>query len=266
MAEITEVEALARLAASGRMVAPSYVGGSGKPFTIDGNGNVVDLEPYLAEPLRIAEDRMFTSVESFTTYVNRFKGENTAIFADQKGDQLIAEIDSHGPGKPSRVTHIATLKLEKTLAMAAWMKANNIKMRQADFADFIEDNATDISDPAAAVMIEVAHHMKATKDAQFESKVNLENGSFVFKHNEEVKGTRKDGTTEVPAGFKLALTVYRGQTQPFSLDAKLRYRIDDGSLIMWFVVPLLARLLEQAFDDVVTQVKKATGIDILHGG
>jgi hypothetical protein len=113
MAEITEVEALARLAASGRMVAPSYVGGSGKPFTIDGNGNVVDLEPYLAEPLRIAEDRMFTSVESFTTYVNRFKGENTAIFADQKGDQLIAEIDSHGPGKPSRVTHIATLKLEK---------------------------------------------------------------------------------------------------------------------------------------------------------
>jgi uncharacterized protein YfdQ (DUF2303 family) len=264
MAEITETQAITRLAAAGASINPTVIDG-GEPFTIDGLGNVVGLGDYLAEPLRITESRVFTSIESFISYVKKFKTDGSAIFASIKNDTLVAEIDSNLPGKPSRNTHNATLKLEKTLAAAAWITHNDKRMRQADFAEFIETNASDIADPASSIMIEVAHHMSASKGATFESKVNLENGSFVFKHTEEVKAMRKDGTTEVPATFKLGFTVYRGSTQPFEIEAKLRYRIENGQLLLWYSIPKLDRLLEMAFKDVVDQVNKATEIEILHG-
>lgn len=265
MAETTETQEIVKLSAAGKQVYVTRIGLDGAPFTIDGGGNVVDLSQYLANPQRIKAQRTFTSIDSLVAYIAKFRGVSTALFAQQASDTIVAELDSHASGLPSHNSHRATLKLEKTIAMKAWIANNGKRMSQVQFAEFIEDNASDVNDPKPNVMIEIAKSMQAQRNGKFESKVDLDNGSFVFSNTEEVRGTFKNGRIEVPKTFQIGLVAYKGQKDGFKIDARLRFLIDDGVLTMWYVLPQLDRVLDNAFAEVVGQVAKDTKIDVLHG-
>ena len=93
----------------------------------------------------------------------------------------------------------------------------------------------------------------------------LDNGAFHFAYKEEIKGTYQDGSAEVPASFYLGVVPYRGMADAYKIEAKLRYRVSQRGLELWYAVPELDRLLERAFEEVKANIAENTGLKVLDG-
>lgn len=259
--EAEVVAGLARLA-DGLTIVPELA----VPIARNADGNLESLAAFLPAPVRIVENALLKSVTSFTDYINRHKSDASVVTADEDAVRFGFIADYHGKdGKAAWKGHTGALTLQKTTAMKNWQAAANRKMNQTDFALFIEENSADINDPSAAVMMQIATEMKAHKKVDFDSKVNLDNGSFVFAYKEDVAGSFQNGQQKVPADFTLAITPFKGMPQAYKVAAKLRYKIDAGSLILWFSIPALDRLFEQAFAEVKEQIAKAVELPVFDG-
>ena len=140
--------------------------------------------------------------------------------------------------------------------------ADGKTMKQADFAKFIEDNLPDIAEPNGSDLLIISRSLEAKKKVDFESAVRLDNGETQFTYNEEIKGTAGKGTLEIPEIFVLGIPVFHGG-DAYKLEARLRYRINDGQLLMWFDLLRPERLLEDAFNQVIARVKEQLPVMLL---
>jgi uncharacterized protein YfdQ (DUF2303 family) len=235
------------------------------PVIINNNRELVSLESFLPRPIRIREQAKLKSVGSFIDYVNLHKNASSIITANEDTNQFKVIVDYHDSVGPNYSQHTGTLTLERTTPMKAWLDANGRKMGQEAFGLFIEENAADIVDPAAAVMLQVATELRAIKSVDFESKVALDNGAFVFAYKEDVKGTLRDGQTSVPQTFKIGVTPYRGMSEAYGVTARLRYRVRPDGLEMWYSITELDRLLETAFNEVRDTIANGTGLKVFDG-
>ena len=234
------------------------------PVIMGENREVKSLEAFLERPVRIRENAKLTSVGSFIDYVNLHKNASSIILAEESTNSFKVIIDYHD-GHPNNLSHKGQLTLAHTTGMSAWIENHKRKMNQEEFGLFIEENSVDIVDPAAATMLQVATSLRAIKSTDFESKVRLDNGAFHFAYKEEIKGTYQDGSAEVPASFYLGVVPYRGMADAYKIEAKLRYRVSQRGLELWYAVPELDRLLERAFEEVKANIAENTGLKVLDG-
>jgi uncharacterized protein YfdQ (DUF2303 family) len=126
------------------------------------------------------------------------------------------------------------------------------QMNQIQFAEFIEANVPDItsttaSEPSGAEMLEVAINFKAQKKVNFASGQVLANGQVDFKYQEEIQGSAgANGNIKVPERFFIGIPVFEGG-DPYKLEAKLRWALNDGKLTMWFELVRDQRFLKRPF-------------------
>jgi len=140
--------------------------------------------------------------------------------------------------------------------------SNGKRMTQAAFAEFIEDNYPDIVKPSHAEMIQVSTNLSAKKSVQFSQATRLDNGQSQLVYQEEVKGSveTKGGSMKVPDGFTLKLPVFLGGAA-YQLDARLRYRIEDGKLQIWYDLHRPHKVVEAATQAVTQSIRKGIGED-----
>ena len=143
-------------------------------------------------------------------------------------------------------------------------------MDQVAFAEFIEANFPDIhsadgAGPSGADLLEVATNFKATGKVNFASGTRLQNGTVNFTYQEEINGSAgPKGDIKVPETFFIAVAVFEGGS-PYKVEAKLRYRLKDGKLALWFELIRDHKVLEAAFKDVWDQISAGTEATIWRG-
>ena len=108
----------------------------------------------LAKPKYIKQTVTIETADSLVDYVNRFKGEDTMLFAEISANRIVALIDYHGsseagsipPGWPgaAHVAHRAKMELPFSEEWALWSRTSGRLMPQLEFARFIEENAADL--------------------------------------------------------------------------------------------------------------------------
>ncbi len=224
------------------------------------------LEGYLPAPSRIRTTIGFYEAASFCRYVLDFKDAWSRIFADQAGLSLCAYLDYHAASTgPRWGSHIATLGLRLTEAWKKWISANGKRMDQVTFASFLEDNLVDIAAPDGATLLEMAKNLEVKKAAAFTSAIRLDNGEHQFGYVEDIQGTGQKGTITIPGSFVLGIAPVEG-VEPYRVDARLRYRMQDGKLAIWFDLLRPDDYLRDAFKSVVEFVKTQTQLDVLLGG
>lgn len=175
--------------------------------------------------------------QALIDYVNRFRDERTVLFADVDAGAVEAVLDYHGgsdsglegPWSGPRL-HKATLKLRESEEFARWNAFQGALHDQEAFAAFLEENATDIVEPDAASMIELAREFSATVGAKFDSKVDLSNGDRRFRYETE---TQVSETIRVPREFIVSIPIWQGE-EPEPLRAAFRYRASAGGLKLGF--------------------------------
>lgn len=126
----------------------------------------IDLKPVFdslwPQPKRRAGTAKVTDLASFIALANRFKADNSAIFADANlaAPSLTAVIDYHpagGDNKDARFCHHAVhYPFPLSKEWLAWTGADGKVMTQSDFAAFIEDRIADVVAPDPSLIGDIS--------------------------------------------------------------------------------------------------------------
>lgn len=213
-------------------------------------------------PDRIRATPTLHTVGSFCAYVRRFAGGGTLLFGDQSDNTVVAVLDYHEPGAPSWATHEAVLTLKASKEWQAWIGNNGKALDQAAFAEFLEDHAADVIEPTAAALQDTITNLELRRDVQFKSAVNLQDGTCRFLYEETERSV--EGQITVPRTLTLALRCFEGQ-DPWQVTARLRYRMERGTLRFSYHLDRPERIAENAFSAVCKQIEQDAERPVLLG-
>lgn len=243
---------------------------AGVPFVVvPDDFQVVDMEHHLAAPMRATGNTNFYDEASFIHFVNETKNPDTRIYFQANPVRFRAVFNDHqaasAGGVPGWRDFSATYDAPLSVEWKLWLGASGKKMTQADFAQFIEDNAPDIVTPAPAEFVELSHTLQAKKTVNFASGIRLQDGSNQLTFEETATATAgAKGQLVIPEIFTLGIPVLEGGDR-YSVQARLRYRIADAKLSIWYELVRPHKIIEDVVAVTRSRIAEATGITLLNG-
>jgi uncharacterized protein YfdQ (DUF2303 family) len=115
------------------------------------------------------------------------------------------------------------------------------------------------------MMLEVAKTLEAKTLVEFKSGVRLENGDHQIKYVSETTGRAGgNGDLEIPSIFSLGIAPYMGGPA-YKIQARLRYRITEGHLALWYELVNPHKVIESAAKEIVAAIKAETDQDAFMG-
>lgn len=293
--ELNNIEVLKHLLAMGAALNdPTPLPGSGsEPFTIVPTGFEIKSLAHLMPPTRIKHAVALIDADSFCDYVNRFKNPDTLIFASvsEHSARLTAVLDYHGaPGRlavdelqagvstatvatpevPKYGSHRATLDLVQTPDWKAWLAADRKPKSQGDFAMWLEEFAHLFNHKdcvlKGAELLELITTLFAKQDVSYESLIRLQTSGFSCNYQETptAGGNIGGGKVELPPIIQAAMQPFEG-SDPYLVSARLKVKIADRKLQLWFETVQLQKIVRDAVLDAVKKVSAKTGIVPLIG-
>lgn len=186
------------------------------------------LEWLQNEPWRKRGVTEHTNLTSLMDYVDTHAEPGTAVWVSDL--LIVAVVDDHWEGGAGWAEHRAVMPLARTPEWKHWMKLDGQLVSQQQFAEHVEEGLTEIVEPPAADMLEVAQSFQAHTQAAFRSGTRLQSGETKLLYDEETTASAgKTGELSVPSAFQLALSPFEGE-DPFRVTARLRYRVTSGTL------------------------------------
>lgn len=222
------------------------------------------LEPPLP---RIVQSVTLHDSDSFVAYVERYKSEATRLFAEpgflaNKAAHITAVFDYHQPATPDRCAHVARYQPRYSDQWKVWEAVDGKQMRQAEFAEFIEENRADIREPLAAPLLDIVRTFKASKKVEYDSVVYQPNGDVMLSYDERTNQQGKSGL--LPEIMKLGIPVYfRGY--PYAVPIFVRYRVGNGGVAFQLKRDRPDLVEDDAFNGLVKVIEEKTGIEVYLG-
>ncbi len=199
-------------------------------------GDVPSLLQYMADQAEPARGYVYADPDARTI---------TAIFNDQRAINL-----------PGWRDHRAVFKAEFTPEFTLWMAKNRQQFGQTEFAEFIEDNFADLAGDDAGLLLTVATTIAATTGINFASAKRLQDGQTQLTYNETIDTTAgADGQLKIPQKFTLGMRIFKNG-EGYALTARLKYRLNGGSVKFHYELERPERAVEDAFTGYVNQVRE----------
>lgn len=269
-------------------------------FGVDNQMEILDptdFDLWRSQPRRIEDRFEARKLPSFIDYVNRFKTEHTALFAvsDGVGDaKLFAKIDYHqgrnADVTPSWCDHRANFEFPLSVEWKAWTAQNGSWMPSAKFAEFIEDRIVDVLAPpeasqlpeaivqligafgkearlgTPATMFSLGKGLRVSQRMEAAEANNLSTGEgeIVFKTENTSTTTAKGHKVEVPTMFLIGIPVLESG-DAYRIAARLRYRVDGGSVFFRYDLWRADKTFETVFLDVAHEAAAETGCELFFG-
>ena len=240
------------------------------PFVMAPQGYAVhDLEKTLQIPTRKRGKVTMNDASSFIDYFN-IHADESKIYGQVTPPKFVGVLNDNTESDPGWGDHRVTYDCPLSNEWQAWKAFSGQPRDQIAFSEFIESNTLDITsqaegEPSGADMLEVATNFKAQKKVNFASGQRMANGGVNFVYQEEVNGTAGEkGQIKVPEVFWIGIPVFEGGA-PYRIECKLRYRLKDGNLSMWFEMVRYHKVLEAAFMDIWEEIATGTGVKIWRG-
>lgn len=233
----------------------------------------IDEETHQPHPRRARGTFRFDDVESFASYLIRHGGTQTTAWckADFPAGDLAftAVINDHDddPEYPGHRDWTAHWEPTKSEEWKIWVKHNEKPMTQIDFAYFIERNLKDIATaegyPTGTQMLAMATNLEITNDSKFKSQAKLQSGGVRLTYIDDAD-EQTEKAMEVFSKFALGLQVFRG-AEGFRVEARLRYRLNQGKLIFWYELVRPDLTLEEAAQNVVEELRAKVSHPLFFG-
>lgn len=265
---VTQIADLVRKAVGTQTVASGT-----HPFVVIPNDcKVESLERFLFNEHQLKPERVRQSVtvldpDSFTAYYSLFSDTQSRVFAYEPDSTVLAILDYHASGEgnaPRWGSHKLTLKMQESEEWKIWTGKNNQHFTQMQFAEFLEQNAVDISTPKPSAIMDVARDLDATTEVQFGSGTRTQSGNIRFKYTEQTKTSVGGAAVEIPERFVLSIPVYVGGER-VDMEALLRYRMKEGVLTFFYTLVRPEAVMRKAFLAARTAIQDKLGISIING-
>ncbi|NHC63059.1 DUF2303 family protein [Paenalcaligenes suwonensis] len=255
-------DALAAGAALGKPVA--IPGADGAYAIVPDGYSIITLESHLPTPTRKTGAVVTDDAGSFIQYFNKHATDTSQIYAKLNPPSFTGVLNDHTHESAGWKDHRVKYACPFSPEWLEWSKSDGKAMKQAEFAEFIERNLPDIVEPAGADMLEISRSLQAKKQVNFSSGIRLQNGQTELTYEEEIKGTSSKGKLQIPETFKIGIAVLDGG-EGYKIECRLRYRINDANLVMWYEMVRPHKIIEDAARDVFAKIATETGQQILRG-
>ncbi len=217
----------------------------------------------------VRQNVVLYEIDSFIDYVNRFKVSGaTRIFAApghlNSGQATIrAVLDYHeSASKPGYNRHQAVFNPPYSDEWARWETLERKPMKQAEWAEMIEENRKDIRDPDGASLLELIRKFKASKVQSYEAVAYQNDGSMAISWQDKTTGV--PGVIPVPEQIVLGIPVfYKGS--PYRVDVFMRYRLSEGVLLFNIKRDRPDIIEDAAFTEITSNIAAKTDIPIYLG-
>ena len=221
------------------------------------------LPELLDQPLRTQRVVTANDVTGFIDYTLHYAGADTHVYAGpEDAPKLVAIIDDHDRAEPGHAQHRCVLNCPITAEWKTWRAAAKQAMDQLEFAEFIQNNLRDIVKPSGAEMLQLATTFSDHRSADFRSSARLANGLVQFQYIE----SEKAGEVRFPEQMQIGVPVFAGMLDDngapirYAVDARLRYRIKDAKLVMWYELDRPDLVLRTAYADLLKLVQTETDL------
>jgi uncharacterized protein YfdQ (DUF2303 family) len=218
-------------------------------------------------PSRVRQGVTLDDAASTIAFVNRFSGSSSVLIADFNSLSIRAVLDFHGgnqgdvAGSVGACDFTATFALLPSEEFSRWNAFEGSMHDQAAFAEFLEENATDICAPEPATMVEISRDLEATTNAAFRARTRLENGDRAFTYETE---TKVKGDLVVPTKISLCIPLFNGE-EPEIVEAMFRFRPQADGLklgLFWHRVEYRRRA---QFNLIAHRIAEETGVPVFAG-
>lgn len=231
----------------------------GVPFiakpSADGAWSVQEYSELMERPKRNTLTISFKDLDSFCNYVRDHATEDSSLYLQPNIKKLefsaLACIDDCKRNLPNWRQEKVTYIPETSLEWEEWTKNNKEKMRQEEFALFLEEHLCDIVDDTngkttALTLLNAVTNLYEVRNVTYGSTISLSNGMASFEFTEK---NGASGKIQVPTEFVIGIPVFE-DGPAYTIRAKLRYRIDrnNGSLCLWFELQLINRNFKNAIE------------------
>lgn len=227
-----------------------------------------------ATPSRKAANVRLNEADSFIDYIKRHGSLTDSTIwcvADYLAGKVsfLGILNDHGEeeNRPAWRDHRATFTPEFSEEWHRWTGKHQQPFSQVEFASFVEDNLKDIASvegqPSGAQMLEMALTFEANQDMRFKSAIRLQSGGvqMSFVQDDDAQTLQK---MQVFDRFSLGFPVF-WNGDAYRLDARLRYRVRDGKLTFWFELIRQDKVLEDATQTLIAQIREKTGTPFFFG-
>jgi uncharacterized protein YfdQ (DUF2303 family) len=242
--------------------------GKGVPFVLVPEGYTVeDVEGMLPKPVITRRAVRLLDSSSFIRYVNNFKLENTILFANDQetgGPTVKGVIDYPSKNQAEHGAHTVTFAPTLSEQWKRWTALSGKPQSQAAMAAFLEENIIDVVEPVAADLMEVCLSMEATMKGAFRSGVRLHNGNVQLTYSETTEASAGDGRLVIPEKIVLGIPVFE-HDDAYRVEAWLRYRINEGKLLLIIELHRKKFILDDAFAHFVSKIETETSLPVLFG-
>lgn len=196
---------------------------------------------------------------SLIDYINRFKDDDTVLFADIASNSIVSIIDYHAEPLPESQkvvgprlgSHRATLSLPFSLEWQTWTRASGKLMSHLEFATFLEENAVDVKNPVGADLLELCRDLQVIQNVNFGSTVRMGDTTQV-NYQKDADATSK-GSIALPPSIMLSIPVYFGE-MAVPVAAFMRRKIDDGKLYLGVQLSRSENVRQEEFHRIVDAV------------
>jgi len=237
---------------------------------------IVGLADQLKTPAHVRQTVQVYDADSFNKYFTDYVQPDSRIFVDIQKPAIVGVLDYHRQAPTDAPIaqwghHTISFVFRYTREWNIWTGSNKKQMSQADFAQFIEDNLLDVVEPSHGHMTEISRTLEVKKGVNFSSSTRLSDGQVQFGYEEEVRGTVAKGTMEVPETFKIRICPFEPGLPPYPdgaayvLTVRLRYRIKENGLTLWYELVRPHKTIEDAVAQIVLKIKAGVNNPITLG-
>jgi uncharacterized protein YfdQ (DUF2303 family) len=264
--------ATALLAAGSALGDPrTHTTPDGRPYTIVPDGYQIKELPRADAPERPIAKVPLRDAASFIRYYNDHAEPRSRIFATLEPARFVAVFDELHPaldmdtrmpqGQAAWREFRATFDVPASREWKLWNAANRQPMNQLAFAEFLQDNLPDVIQPDGADLLQLALNFEASQAGSFVATQRLQDGS----HNLQWRADNNaSGSVKLPEQITLSIPVFENEAAS-ELRARLRYRVKEGALAIWYELIRPHKVLEAAFRATWERIATETGAVILLG-
>jgi uncharacterized protein YfdQ (DUF2303 family) len=210
-------------------------------------------------------------IDSFITHVNRFKDDDSAIWANPETVRISAVLNYHrsGVGDARWGDHRSLYTCPLSDQWKLWTGRHEKLFGQEEFGSFIEDNFADLANPidddaktfpTPTGVLEMARNLVIRQKGEFSRSINPTTGesSLVAKNENETSSTK------IPKAFLLKLPVFEGG-ELYRVEARMRFSMPDGRPKFSFALYQANLILQHAFAEVRARVATGTSLPVFVG-
>ncbi|MDA0780641.1 MAG: DUF2303 family protein [Rickettsiales bacterium] len=249
------------------------------------------LDKYLTAPERRKGTAFVTQLNSFIDHVNRFKDDDSVIFANNEmsNPSLTAVIDYHKStyeGEPRFGEHRTHYQFPLSKEWKSWLAFDGKQLSQADFAAFIEDRIGDVlhtydgdleSDEklkelaellggkfaGPSTLVAFSKNLEVNENSKVRNSNNLSSGEGALIYETEHVDSQ-GAPVKVPNMFLIGLPIFVGG-DIYRVAVRLRYRIRSGSISWFYNLFRIENVFEDAFEGACEKAKRETGLPLFLG-